>query len=342
MNRLTVIDSFEDSMYDDRLARSPGAHIFHTSAWGRVLSLSYGYSPVYLSQITKNEFSFLLPLMSVDSMLTGHRGVSLPFTDFCEPIVKSETISLKDLLETIPHRRWRYIEFRGTESLAGESTPYCRYLRHAVNLTLGRDGLYKRIRGNVRRNITRAGKSGISVKVDHSTEAMESFYRLNCLTRKRHGLPPQPVKFFHHLQREIISRHLGTLILAMYRRRAIAGAVYLHFNKKVVYKYGASDYHYQAMRPNNLIMWTALDRFSANGFHTLDLGRTETDQEGLRRFKLAWGAHEVPLSYFRYDLRSRAWCPPKPRSRNRTASLFRLLPVNLLQTCGALLYKHAG
>ena len=33
------------------------------------------------------------------------------------------------------------------------------------------------------------------------------------------------------------------------------------------------------------------------GFHTLDFGRTDVDNEGLRSFKRSWGASEVELAY---------------------------------------------
>ena len=40
----------------------------------------------------------LLPLMEVDSWLTGRRGISLPFTDECEPLYP-DAESFKNLLQ---------------------------------------------------------------------------------------------------------------------------------------------------------------------------------------------------------------------------------------------------
>ena len=46
-------------------------------------------------------------------------------------------------------------------------------------------------------NIKKALKEGVEVQLHNSFESVKSFFKLNCMTRKRHGLPPQPFKFFN-------------------------------------------------------------------------------------------------------------------------------------------------
>ena len=81
-----IIDPLTTVNYDEMLLSTPGASFFHTSAWARVLVESYRYKPVYFAQISNDRISTLVPMMDVRSVLTGKRGVSLPFTDYCEPI----------------------------------------------------------------------------------------------------------------------------------------------------------------------------------------------------------------------------------------------------------------
>ncbi len=78
-----LINPLHDSDWDSRIARFPGASIFHTQAWARVLVDSYGYSPYYLRGTGNDAAAGLLPMMEVNSWLTGRRGISLPFTDEC-------------------------------------------------------------------------------------------------------------------------------------------------------------------------------------------------------------------------------------------------------------------
>ena len=66
----------------DALALSAAnATVFHTSAWARVLADSYRYRPSYVVFQPEDGERTLLPMFEVKSVITGTRGVSLPFTD---------------------------------------------------------------------------------------------------------------------------------------------------------------------------------------------------------------------------------------------------------------------
>ena len=71
--------------WDSRLNHFPGATFFHGAAWARVLHSTYGYQPVYFATVEQDRLRSLLPVMEVNSWLTGRRGISLPFTDDCLP-----------------------------------------------------------------------------------------------------------------------------------------------------------------------------------------------------------------------------------------------------------------
>ena len=95
---------------------TPGHSFFHSSAWARVLKDSYGYTPLYFATIKNGQFTTLVPVMEVNSFITGKRGVSLPFTDYCEPIINAnvEFVDLfNSLIEYGKKRGWKYVEIRG-------------------------------------------------------------------------------------------------------------------------------------------------------------------------------------------------------------------------------------
>ena len=111
-----IIDPTIYPGWDDLIRSSPRSTFFHTSSWARVLSESYGYTPFYFTIIENGKLRVLFPFMEVNSFLTGRRGVSLPFTDYCEPIVEEDRESV-DLFNSIVEygkkRGWKYIELRG-------------------------------------------------------------------------------------------------------------------------------------------------------------------------------------------------------------------------------------
>jgi hypothetical protein len=344
------------------LLRAPGASFFHSSAWARVLSESYGYTPMYFTVMEGDRLRALIPLMEVNSFLTGKRGVSLPFTDSCEPIME-EGIEFQDLFNPIiDHGRklgWKYIEFRGgsirlqppTSNLqpgtsnpepATRNCPFVTYLAHTLDLTKGEKALYSGRRDSTRRNVRKAEKEKVEVRIEKRGDALGEFCRLNRLTRREHGLPPQPCHFFEKVHRHIISKESGFIALAYFQGKAIAGNVYFHFGDRAIYKYGASDKAYQHLRANNLVMWEAIRWFADKGFKSLCFGRTEPENEGLRQFKAGWGAEETQVHYFRYDLRQNAFVPGKEKGEPPYAALFRATPAPILNAIGSLLYRHMG
>jgi CelD/BcsL family acetyltransferase involved in cellulose biosynthesis len=117
--------------------------------------------------------------------------------------------------------------------------------------------------------------------------------------------------------------------------------VFLHHRGVLTYKYGASDAHALPLRPNNLLFWEAIRWGCENGMECLDLGRTDIGQEGLRAFKLAWGAEEEELVYTHLGT-------GRPRTADR-GRLGRALSAGLRRTppitsriVGEALYRHAG
>ena len=81
--------------WDETLLNTEGSSFFHTSNWARVLHESYNYTPLYFAELQDNRFSHLIPIMEVNSLLTGKRGVSLPFTDNCPIIMDDPSIKKK-------------------------------------------------------------------------------------------------------------------------------------------------------------------------------------------------------------------------------------------------------
>ena len=346
MNRLEVLDPTGIQGWDERLAFHPDATVFHSSAWARVLSETYGYLPSYLTIMDEGRFAVILPFMEIRSWLTGTRGVSLPFTDECAPIL-SDDIGFADVVPmVIAHagtRGWKTLEFRGRGCGMGNIPASAEYLTHELDLTLGQGVLFSRFRANVKRNIRKAEKEGISVASDPTPEGVQEFYRLNCLSRREHGLPPQPFRFFDSLRTHVLEKEFGTLLLARHKGKAVAGAVFLHFAGKAIYKYGAMDRSYQELRPNNLVFQEAIRDLCGKGVRTLSFGRTDLHHEGLRQFKLSWGTEEKTLIYVEFDVTSKSYVSTKkyhpviPWER-----MMSKLPVQALRLIGSIAYRHVG
>src|SRR5437899_6057879 len=84
---MRILDPVNDPGWDHVVALHRDASCFHTSAWAKVLHQSYSHRPFYLHFSCGRRLAALLPLMEVRSPLTGRRGVCLPFSDACEPLM---------------------------------------------------------------------------------------------------------------------------------------------------------------------------------------------------------------------------------------------------------------
>jgi hypothetical protein len=97
---------------------------------------------------------------------------------------------------------------------------------------------------------------------------------------------------------------------------------------------------FQHLRPNNLMMWEAMKHYSEMGFTDLHLGRTSLHNEGLRRFKLGFGAVEERIEYTKHELRRDAFVTDVDRASGPLNTVFRRLPPSLLCLAGRILYRH--
>ncbi len=287
----------------------------------------------------------MIPFMEVNSPLTGKRGVSLPFTDYCEPIV-SNNDEFAELFNHIANygkkNGWKFMEMRGGQKFFDHHEPSEYHWGHTLDLTQGIKKIFSNLRDSTRRSIKKAEKEEVTVEITNSLNAINEFYRLNSLTRRVHGLPPQPYYFFKTVYEEIISKQEGFISIAKYGGTAIAGNVYFHHGKNVIFKYGASDKIYHHLRPNNLVMWESIKWCCEKGHKTLCFGKTEPDNDGLRQFKTGWGAEEYIIKYYKYDFRNNSFVKTPPQVSTFQHKFFNSLPIFVLNALGTLLYKHMG
>lgn len=342
--RLRLLDPLQIDHWDDLLSSHPDATVFHSQGWARVLAETYGYHPLYLAAADAQRLWALLPLFELRSWIKGVRGVSLPFTDACPPLL-APAFDFESLFAAARslgrERHWNSLELRGA---APEFAPSSlSFYQHQIELGLPEAKLFDGCESSMRRSIRKAERENIRVEALSSIESIDEYYQLHEITRRKHGLPPQPLRFFHNIHRFLIARGLGTVFIARRESKAVAGAVFLHFRKHSVYKFGASDPSAQEWRPNNIALWSGLLRMKALGAESLSFGRTSVHQDGLRRFKRSFGAAETMLHYIKYDYKSAEFCSgASDKSSGLHTHFFRLCPKPVSRLIGTLLYPHVG
>lgn len=338
------IDPIADARWMTFLESAPGALPFHHPAWLTVLSDTYGYAPACLAAIEGDAVVGLLPLMEVRSWLTGNRAVCLPFSDRCSALANNDS-ALAALLsgseELGTRRKWRYVEIK--QSIAGhEPVIGAHYKLHQTVLSRDPEALFRTFKkSQTQQPIAAAKKLGVTVERRTDSKALDAFIYLNALTRRKHGVPPQPDSFFANIARTIFNAGLGFIGVATMESRIVATALFLHWRKTIIYKYSASDDVGRSAKASHAVIWDAMRWGCEHGFELFDLGRTDLTNPGLLQFKRGWGSQESDLTYMRLG-------GGVDHSSGSSGILERLKPFNsriplpILKLVGRSIYAHLG
>jgi len=218
--------------------------------------------------------------------------------------------------------------------------PSQRFHYHEIDLTPGAEAVLRRThRDSVQRKLRRAEREGLEYRVGRSQDLVDDFYRLLVLTRRRHGVPPQPRKWFGNLV-DCMGESLQIRV-SYAGKVAVAAILTLTFRDQIVFKYGASDERYSAAGGTQMIFWKTIEEACGNGFTKFDLGRTDLDNPGLATFKERLGGERRPLTYWRFPAPS-ATEPGFLREKfgQSAHAVLRVLPPKLLELIGRLVYRH--
>lgn len=348
--RIYQIDPTSDERWPKFVERHPKASVFHTLGWLQALRQTYDYEPVvFTTSSPAGELKNGLLFCRIESWLTGHRLVSLPFSDHCEPLCDSGddlNFLLSYLQTTMERQNLKYLEVRPVNGSFGRMCemngfrPAARFYLHVLDLRLDLDEVFRSLdKDSVQRRIHRAQRAGVSEKCGRSDDLLNEFYSLFVMTRGRHGLPPIPYTWF----RNLIQFHGEALEirLAYKDNIPISAILTLRCKESVYYKYGCSDAQFNRFGAIPWLLWRAISAAKWNGASKFDMGRTEEENTGLLVFKNNWVPEPLRLIYWRFPE------IPSLGSVNNwklkvAKHLFSSMPGNLRTMAGKLIYRHIG
>src|SRR4051794_14519235 len=320
---------------------------FHHPAWCSLLSDQYGYRCEAIALAAADgSLAAGLPFCRVESRLTGKRLVALPFSDLVPPLYApgapdGAAEELADALRELQAAEGLTLEVRGPVAGAGPQTRGPRFLHHLLDLSSGPEAVMAAAHSQARRGVAKAHRSGVTVEARTDRSGLDAFYGLHLETRRRQGVPIQPLSFIHRFE-GLFAAGLGYVLLAHHEGAVAAAAVFLGHRPTLTYKYGASSADHLGVRPNNAIFAEAIERGCAAGFEHLDFGRTDLDNPGLASFKRNWGAEESELAYTVLP-EAPADADASPGvARRAAAGVIRHSPPAVGRLIGTALYRHYG
>jgi hypothetical protein len=340
------IHPLHDARWGRFIQSQPCSSIFHTTEWLEALHRSYRFTPrVFTTSPDGAELVNGIVFCEVNSWLTGSRLVSLPFSDHCEPLVKSadDLAVLVSELRKRSARKFKYAEIRprfANLSSAFEVIPNSEYFVHVLDLRKSLDELHAGFhKDSIQRKIRRSEREGVVLEQGRSDRLLQQFYELLLLTRRRHRIPPQPFRWFRNLV-DCFGPSL-TVRVASLDRRPIASILTLSHKQTLVYKYGCSDHNFHPAGGMPRLFWEAIKEAKSHEFEQFDLGRSELNHAGLIRFKDHLGATATKVQY---SLLFSTGNPDLTRTFQTplTQVILSRLPDSIFRLVGDLFYPHVG
>ncbi len=307
---ISIIDQSQDNAWDTFVENHPWGWITHLSAWRQVLERCFPHiKGHYLALVDEdNHIKAGLPLFSVKSWLMGNRLVSIPHATLCDPLVSNQ--GQMDRMMSAALTLAKNMGMEQVEIRTLMSTGLCNnkkfdarnyYKHHSLSLTRKPEELMKNFhRTCVRQRITRALSSELKVVTADEPSYLAVFYRLYVHTRRRVGLPPQPLRFFDDLWQTFYPQGRISLLLAFYRNQPVAALILFKFGKRISAEFAASYETFKHMSPNHLLFWTAIQMACREGYEIFDFGRTSPLSRELMDFKSRWGTTVMELPQYFY------------------------------------------
>jgi CelD/BcsL family acetyltransferase involved in cellulose biosynthesis len=346
------LSPIEDPRWEEYLSTTPAASVFHSSAWLKALRETYGYEPIaYTTTPPGQSLENGLVFCEVKSGLTGRRLVSVPFSDYCQPLAYNSedlTALLRAAEAEVSGKGLRYFELRPLLP-TGVTRPNWHtaavYLHHQIDLGSSIEVLFNNLHKNsIQRKIQRAEREGLRYEEGTTESLLDCFYQMMVRTRQRHGVPPQPKRWFRALV-EGFGQDLQIRV-AFHGSKTVAGMMTIRYKDTLMYKYGGSEVSLNKLGGMHLLYWKSIQDAKKWGLRWFDLGRTDVPQLGLITFKRRWGATESAISYSRYSLDEKAvdsFEVEGPHWKTRTARyFFQHTPSKFLPFLGEILYRHFG
>jgi CelD/BcsL family acetyltransferase involved in cellulose biosynthesis len=340
-----------DTRWSEFVGRHPNSSVFHTTAWLEALRRTHGYNPVvFTTSRADGPLDNALVYCRVESWLTGHRLVSLPFSDHCDPLVEDDevlNVLLKAAVEDSDDKKLQYVEIRPLVPFLNPVLEFVQsydYCFHRLDLRPDSSELFAKFhKSSIQRKIRRAEREGLAYS-QGGDSFLDDFYGLFLLTRQAQGVPPQPKAWFRNLI-DCFGEALK-IRLATKAGRPIAAILTIQHKDTMVYKYGCSDARFNNLGGPSLLFWNAIQEAKQSKLRGFDFGRSDWHNRGLITFKDRWGATQSNLTYWRHHGPGHSTLKFKAENEDwklRVArNAFRYAPSGLLSLVGQAFYKHIG
>jgi FemAB-related protein (PEP-CTERM system-associated) len=283
------------SLWRGFLDSQAGAEVGHRWEYLEALRRVYRQDIFRLVATREGRWLAVLPLVLQRSFF-GTFLTSVPYLNYAGILGEdreARTALALEALATAVRVRADRLELRGRD---GSDLPIDTWIGKAsyrLSLEGGVEGVTRRLGTKVGAQVKRPLKEGFASRVAGRGEC-DRFYPL--FARKWHelGSPVLPKAFFEALE-DALGEDLRYVFVERDGRVAAAGLL-VRAGESVEISWAASAREHDRVGVNMLLYGRAIEHAAAAGARFFDFGRS-TPSTSNARFKLQWGAQEMPLAW---------------------------------------------
>ncbi|MCB0324046.1 MAG: FemAB family PEP-CTERM system-associated protein [Bdellovibrionales bacterium] len=351
---VTAVAEAERAVWEAFLQHLPADHHAFHWHWREILRRTFGHQPHYLLARTPDGTACgVLPLFHVKSMLFGAALISVPYlngggihaeTDAAFAALEQAAAALGQELRVdyveLRHRK-PAPEFDGEPALEGKLVERSHKVSMLLPLDADPEALFASFRPKLRSQIRRPSKSGIVARVgadgDPYLNPLDAFFTVFSEHMRDLGTPVFPKRLFH-LSHEAFGPACR-IITVWLEQTPVAAGITVGHGTATEMLWAASLRRYSAMAPNMLLYWEAMKTAIQDGYRIFDFGRSSYGS-GPHRFKMQWGASELPL-HWHYRLLEGDIPDINPENPRFTTMVrcWQRLPLPLANTLGPWITK---
>lgn len=317
--------------WDEFVLAAPDGTIAHRWAWLDIVSGCYGHRVIPLAATGGAGLAGVLPLVLMRSRLFGRHLVSMPYLDsggLCTAGDRAADDALVGAAIELAARAGAHLELRHTADRAIPLVPSLHKTGLVLDLAGGADAVWQRIDKAKRRQVRKAGRSGLHVSV-HGSEGLAGFNRVLEANMRDLGSPAHRRGFARRIMDSFGAD--ARILLAADDAGAVGAGLVLVQGGWMGVPWLAALRSSFSRAPNQLLYWEAIRLAVARGCQVFDFGRSSPGT-GPYLSKLQWGAEPVQLYWHRLpgdetddDVRRWQWA----------TTIWRHLPVPVATAAGA-------
>ena len=305
-SEVEVVSPPDAAAWDGLVAASPGATVFHTSAWAKLWTEEWRGAK-WEAIVLRDSSGYSGGIGAIVRRRGIFRTVeSMPFGTYGGPIVREghpdPSAVRRLLLEAHAARAARRLVARSMVTwYGGIAADFPEGLRpeesitHVLPLSSDYERVAKGFSPSTRRLVRQADESGLSIRAAETPEDLRAFYGIAVETVRRRGGTPKPYSLYERILKSLVPAGLARYHLVLHEGTAVAASLHLFHEGTAMSWLPVSRESSWHLRPNNYLIASLLETLCEAGYLEYNFGATPPGAAGLVRFKEGWGARPRPV-----------------------------------------------